>query len=135
MPVLLILDSFHPSQRAHLLQQASLHGPGTWILRQQVGGAGEQDLNELRSMRAQMYAELPKKSKVLINDGCWEQASWDVFPTRTLTQLWRSGQCVGSVPSRVVSAPPPDDVQSYLEKWDNLRYAFHWGATRTHPCC
>ena len=30
------------------------------------------------------------------------------------------------VPSRVVSAPLPDEVQSYLEKFDNLRYAFHW---------
>ena len=39
VPVLLVLDSFHPSRRAHLLQQASLHGPGTWILRQQAGGA------------------------------------------------------------------------------------------------
>ena len=72
--VLLILDSFHPSRRAHLLQQASFHGPGR-ILRQQAGGAGEQDLNELRGMCAQMYAELPKRSRVVHKDGCWEQAS------------------------------------------------------------
>jgi hypothetical protein len=133
VPVLLILDSFAPSRRAHLLQQASLHGPGTWILRQQAGGVWEQDLHELRSMRAQMYAELPKRSRVLHKEGCWEQASWDV--SRTITQLRRSCLCGGSVPSQVVNAPSPDEVQSYIEKWDNLRYAFHWGTTRIHPCC
>ena len=83
--VLLILDSFHPSRRAQLLQQASLHVPGSWILRQQAGSAGEQDLNEMRGMRAQLYVELPKRSRVLHNKGCWEQASWDVFPTRELS--------------------------------------------------
>ena len=70
VPVLLILNSFPPSRRAHLLQQASLHVPGTWILRQQAGGEGEQDLTELRGMRAQMYAELPKGSSFLHKDGC-----------------------------------------------------------------
>ena len=133
VPVLLIQDSFHPSRRAHLLRQASLHEPGTWILRRQVGGAGEQDLHELRRMRAHMHAELPKGSRVLHKEGCWEQASWDVFPTRTLTQLWRSGPCAGSVPSRVVSAQPPEAVQSHIEKWDNLRYAFHWGHHQDSP--
>ena len=117
MPVLLDLDSFHPSRRAQLLQKASLHGPGAWILRQQAGGEGEQDLTPLRGMRAQLYVELPKKSRVLHKDGCWEQASWDVFPTRTVTQLWRSGQCVVSVQSRVICDPSPDEVQSYIEKW------------------
>ena len=133
VPVLLILDSFHPSRRAHLLRQASLHEPGTWILRRQTGGAGEQDLHELRRMCAHMYAELPKGSRVLHKEGCWEQASWDVFPTRTLTQLWRSGPRAGSVPSRVGSALPPEAVQSHIEKWDNLRYAFHWGHHQDSP--
>ena len=81
-------------------------------------------------MRAQMYAELPKKSRVLHKDGCWEQASWDAFPTQSITQLWKSGLCVVSVPSRVISAPSPDEVQSHIEKWGNLLYAFHWGTTR-----
>ena len=75
VPVLLVLDSFPPSRRVQLLQQASMHGPGTWILRQQVGGEGEQDLSELRNMHAQVYAELPKKSKVLHKEVCWESAS------------------------------------------------------------
>ena len=137
VPVLLILDSFHPSRRAHLLQQASLHEPGTWILLWQARGAGEQDLHELCRMRVHMYAELPKRSRVLHKEGCWEQASRDVFPTRTITQFWRSCLCGGSGPSQVVNAPSPDEVQSYIEKWDNLRYAFHWGGgtTRIHPCC
>jgi hypothetical protein len=45
-----------------------MHGSGTWILRQQIGGKGEQDLSELRNMHAQVYAELPKKSRVLHKD-------------------------------------------------------------------
>ena len=71
VPVLLVLDSFPPSCRAQLLQPASLHGPGTWIpsLQQQAGGEGEQDLTELCGMRAQLYVELPKKSRVLHKDG------------------------------------------------------------------
>ena len=133
VPVLLILDSFPPSRRAHLLQQASLHVPGTWILRQQAGGAGGQNLHELRSMHAQMYAELPKRSRVLHKEGCWEHASWDVFPTRTITKLWRSCLCGGSVPSQVVNALSPDEVQSHIEKWDNLRYALHWGHHQNSP--
>ena len=38
-----------------------------------------------------------------------------------------------SVQSRVISAPSPDEVQSYIEKWDNLRYAFHWGHHQDSP--
>ena len=48
-----------------------MHGPGTWILRQQIEGKVEQDLfdSELRNMHAQVYAELPKKSRVLHKEG------------------------------------------------------------------
>ncbi len=40
VPVLLVLDSFQLLRRVQLLQQASMHGLGTWILRQQVGVTG-----------------------------------------------------------------------------------------------
>ena len=33
----------------------------------------------------------------------------------------------------MVNAPSPDEVQSYIEKWDNLRYAFHWGHHQNSP--
>ncbi len=66
VPVLLVLDSFPPLRRVRLLQLASMHGPGTWILQQQVGGKGGQDLTEFRNMHAQIYAELPKKSRPLV---------------------------------------------------------------------
>ena len=29
--------------------------------------------------------------------------------------------------------PSPDELQSYVEKWDNLRYAFHWGHHQNSP--
>ena len=57
----------------------------------------------------------------------------DVFPTRTITQLWRSGQRVVSVQSRVISDPSPDEEHSYIEKRDNLRCAFHWGQHQVSP--
>ncbi len=123
VPVLLVLDSIPPLRQIRLFQQASMHGPGTWILRQQVGGEGEQDLTELCNMQAQMYAELPKKSRGLHREGCWERASWDVFPTRNTTQLWRCGPYAVPVPGPMASAPSPDEVQSYLELWVNMRYA------------
>jgi hypothetical protein len=103
-----------------------MHGPGTWILRQQVGGEGEQDLSELRNMHAQVYAQLPKK-RVLHIEGCWESASWDVIPMRNTTQLWRCGPRAVPVAGSMANALSPDAVQSYMEQWVHLRYAFHWG--------
>ena len=120
VPVLLVLDSFPPFRRVQLLQQASMHGSGTWILRQQIGGKGEQDLFELRNMHAQVYAELPKNSRVLHKEGCWESASWDVFPMRNTTQIWRCGPRAVPVPSPMASALLPDAVQSYMEQLVNL---------------
>ena len=95
-----------------------MHGSGTWILRQQIEGKGEQDLSELRNMHAQVYAELSKNSRVLHKEGCWESASWDVFPMRNTTQLWRCGP--RAVPVPMASALSPDAVQSYMEQWVNL---------------
>jgi hypothetical protein len=84
-------------------------------------------------MHAQVYAEyaqaaqLPKKSRVLHKEGCWESASWDVFPMRNTTQLWRCGPRAVPVPGPMASALSPDEVQSYMEQWINMLYAFHWG--------
>ncbi len=97
-----------------------MHGPGTWILRQQVVGEEEQDLTELRNMHAQMYAELPKKSKVLHKEGCWERVSWDVFPTCSATQLWRCSPRAVPVPNQMASTLSPDEVQSYMEQSVNM---------------
>ena len=33
----------------------------------------------------------------------------------------------------MVNASSPDEVQSYIETWDNLRYAFHWGHHQNSP--
>jgi hypothetical protein len=33
--------------------------------------------------------ELSKKSMVLHWEGCWQTASWDVFPNGNTTQLWK----------------------------------------------
>ncbi len=104
-------------------------------MQQQVGGEleEEQDLTELRNMHAQMWAELPKKSRVPYNEECWERASWDVFPTRNITQLWRRSPSVVPVLSQMASALSPDEVQSYLEQWVNMPYAFHWGHRLARP--
>ena len=50
---MLVLDLFQLPFRSQLLQKASLHGPGAWILWQHVEVVGEQDLAALRRMRAQ----------------------------------------------------------------------------------
>ncbi len=36
-------------------------------------------------------------------------------------------------PSQPVRISTPDEVQSHLERWANLRYAFHWGHDRPPP--
>ena len=46
---------------------------------------------------------------------------------RNVTQLWICGPRAVPVPGPMASAPSPYEVQSYLEQWVNMPYAFHWG--------
>ncbi len=122
-PVLLVLDAFKPSLRQQLLQQASRHSPGAWILLQHSDRQNNQDLAELKRLHAQKYVELPKKSMVLHREGCWQTASWDIFPNGNTTQLWKI-----TPPNEqpAVPAVQPITMQQFLERWESTRYAFHW---------
>jgi hypothetical protein len=60
-PVLLVLDAFKPSLRQQLLQQASRHSPGAWVLLQHCDRQNDQELAELKRLHALKFVELPKK--------------------------------------------------------------------------
>jgi hypothetical protein len=96
-----------------LLQQASRHGPETWVLRQHQDQADELDLAELQHLLAKKYIELPKKSMALHQEGCWETASWDVYPACNTTQLWKVS--ASDKQPEVLADPPSDMLQQYLE--------------------
>jgi hypothetical protein len=71
-----------------MLEQAVAHHPGVWVLKQHDGNPDEPVMAKLQRV-ACLQAELPKKSRVLHQVGCWETAAWDVEPSRFITQLWR----------------------------------------------
>jgi hypothetical protein len=87
VPALLVIDSFAPHVRGSVLKQAVAHRPGVWVLRQHVGDPEKSVPEQLRWI-ARLQAELPKKSRVLHQAGCWEAVTWDVELLRFSTQLW-----------------------------------------------
>ena len=118
-PALLILDSFDPLMRPRLLDQAAHHRPGIWILRMHTGHLDDSDLAILWKI-ARVYAELPKKSRVLHTKGYWETASWDVKQSSHLSQLWRVNTQQQDLQLH------PAMVQQHLSRGGAHRYAFHW---------
>jgi hypothetical protein len=71
-----------------MLEQAVAHLLRVWVLKQHAGNPDEPVLAKLQRV-ACLQAELPKKSRVLHQVGCWETAAWDVQPSLFITQLWR----------------------------------------------
>ena len=130
VPALLVLDSFAPQMRCRLLERAVTHNPGVWVLRQQKSNPDEPDLATLWRI-AHLYAELPKESKVLHKEGCWETAEWDVEQSCAVTQLWK---LVTHPEMRQQGhALHPGAVQQQLERGGHHQYAFHWNETPVPP--
>ncbi len=48
VPALLVIDSFTPHLRGPVLEQAVVHRPGVWVLKQHVGNPQESVLEQLR---------------------------------------------------------------------------------------
>ena len=88
VPALLIIDSFEPHLRCQVLEKEATHRPEIWILKQHTGNPDEPVLAKIREI-ASLQAELPKKSMVLHQVGCWETAAWDVQSSRYIIQLWK----------------------------------------------
>ncbi len=51
-------------------------------------------------------------------------AAWDVCTAPNTTQLGRVRPC--DVQRGVAATPQPAAMQQYLDKWENIRYTFHW---------
>ena len=85
LPALLVLDSFAPQHRGQMLDRAATHCPGVWVLWQHKN-PDDPSLKTLRRT-AKLYAELPKKSRVLHKTECWETAAWDVELSRSVATL------------------------------------------------
>ena len=79
--VLLLLESFIPTERAQILVQASNHSGVVCILRQdQHSVTAASDLLSLRSYQCRLGALLPPKSLVLHPISCWQDFRWDSKP-------------------------------------------------------
>jgi len=129
VPALLVLDSFEPQLRGQMLDRAAAHRPGVWVLWQHKN-PDDPSLTILRR-RAKLYAELPKKSRVLHKAECWETAAWDVELARSITQLWRLD--TDPNPLHFGPVPSPATVQHHLGGGGHHRYAFHWSVDPVPP--
>ena len=129
LPALLVLDSFAPQHRGQMLDRAATHCPGVWVLWQHKN-PDDPSLKTLRRT-AKLYAELPKKSRVLHKTECWETAAWDVELSRSVSQLWRLNTDPKSVHGGPV--PSPATVQHHLGGGGHHRYAFHWSMDPVPP--
>lgn len=127
LPALLVLDSFAPQLRGPMLDRAAAHCPGVWVLWQHKN-LDDPSLTTLRRA-ATLYAELPKKSRVLHKTECWETAAWDVELSRSVTQLWR----LNTDPAHHGPVPSPATVQQHLGGGGHHRYAFHWSVDPVPP--
>ncbi len=72
------------------LRQAAAHALEVWILQKTMMKAADADSSDLLHLRAQQCVELPGKSRVVHNDGCWEEAQWNTFPAYSKIQLWHT---------------------------------------------
>ena len=70
-PVLLLLDSYEPSERARIIQQAVVHTNKVWILRlDRPSGRAMEDMQLIRSKHAMLAAIVPAKSLILHSQCC-----------------------------------------------------------------
>ncbi len=60
----------------------------------------------------------------LHREGCWQTASWDVFPNGNTTQLWKT--TLSNEQPAVLADFQPIAMQQSLECCESTRYAFHW---------
>ena len=130
VPGLLLLDSYEPSIRAPMLQQAAAHTPGVWVLRQHRGTHGDTDLAWLQGVGAQLSVELPKHSAVLHDTTCWAEAAWDVRPSRYGTQLCRLKTFSALYPQPAVC---PAEMKRRMEGSGHYRFSFHWCDSEVPP--
>jgi hypothetical protein len=134
VPALLIIDSFAPHLRCQVFEDAATHRQGVWILKQHTGNPDEPVLAKLREI-AYLHAELPKKSMVLHQVGCWETAVWDVKSSRYIKhkQLWKL-----NTNTEMLQKEQPRHPEGMLQLLDcggfgSNRYAFHWCADPVPP--
>ena len=126
--VLLLLDSFEPTQRAQILLQASNHRAVVWVLSlDQHSVTATSDLLSLRSYQSRLVALLPLKSLVLHPMSCWQDLRWDSKPSRFSSQL-RQMRAFATGPAAPLQH---SDVQSSLGCWQQRRYDFHLVPTCT----
>jgi len=129
VPAVLIINSYPPTARSQILQQASTHGSPVWVLRQDESThAAREELMVLRQKNAKLVAILPRDSLVLHDQRCWSCANWDSKPARTASQVWRLG--CGRTSEEPTS---PQEFQQQLGCWETRRYDFYWNDNPPRP--
>ena len=128
---LLLLDSFEPSKREQIIQQAAEHNNEVWILRlDRPSNSAALDMQLIRSKRATLTAVLPSKSLILHSPSCWSEAKWDAAPSEHAAQIWRllpqnSQSTANFARTGAVGYANPPLLQHQLGDWLIRRYDFY----------
>ena len=87
--VLLLLDSFTPSQREAITQQACDHTHEVWILRlDRPSHYAIAGMQLIRGKHASLVAVIPQNSRVLHAPSRWSDAKRDEAPSNYAAQIW-----------------------------------------------
>ena len=132
VPVLLLLDSYKPSDREWILHQAAGHVNKVWILRlDNPSGRAVADMHLIRNKQAALAAIVSAKSLILHSHCCWSDAQWDAAPSTHDAQIWElpwrgdsrpSSIGTTSVGRRTYTILP---LQTQLGNWQVRRYDFY----------
>ena len=132
VPVLLLLDSYKPSDREWILHQAAGHVNKVWILRlDNPSGTAVADMHLIRNKQAALAAIVPAKSLILHPHCCWSDAQWDAAPSTHEAQIWELPWRGESRPSSIgaTSVGRRTDtallLQTQLGNWQVRRYDFY----------
>lgn len=123
-PCVLLLDAFPPARREILLRKAFGHRELVWIVRLALPtDAQKRDSQILNSMKAQLYARIPKKALTVHSRDCWSEAQYDARQSQHAVEVWRLGR--GDASRQFVS---PSALAQALGDWEGRREDFHWPA-------
>jgi hypothetical protein len=78
-------------------------------------------------LKSTLCAMISARSRVLHGDGCWAEAKWDVYPSGSVTQVWKV--CIKKrlkPEPNCIAAACRSTVQQSLGHWEQNRYDFHW---------
>ena len=124
----LLLDAYPWEQHDALLRKAFGHADLVWVIRLAEPRAEcQRDTQLLKSLRARLYARLPRASLIGHVSACWSEAKYDATPSLHPAEIWRLGRDSSLRPHLA-----PIAFTQALGDWKEWREDFHW-PPEEHP--